>query len=681
MTEGRETKKTSRGCWRWRIAAFAFIVVLGAPPGRATAQSLQDLSLEELMQKDSGRVFGATERMQPATQAPASVSFVTAEEIKRYGYKTLAEILRGVRGMIITDDRAFSYVGVRGFAKPGDYNSRILLLVNGYRVNDNVFGQGEIGSEFGLDPSMFERIEIIRGPASALYGDSAFFAVVNVITKTGAALSGSSVTFETGSYDTSVLRANLGRRYANGLDFALSGTIERSGGVPRLYFPEFDTPETNHGIADHLDGQHLGQFYGRFHFGNLTVTGAYGTREKDIPTASFGTLFDEQRSKERGTDRHTLVDSEYALRTTGMNVTLRASFDRFTYDGVYPFATDQTADGVQLGLNTVVGDRVTIGARATRPIFSGQTLTAGAEFIDNVHQFQQSRFVDPPAELFSLDRPSYQKAVYAQDEVVLPHSVSVTAGLRYDAYADFSKVTPRLAGVWTPTHNQSFKYLYGRAFRAPNAYESNPVYFGDRVLSLRPETIATHEVVWERYTAEWLRTSVSGYWYDADRLITLIPDPTAFLGGSTYANEGEVRAKGLEFEAQFHGKRRLEGMVSYALQHTTDMDTGVTLPNSPKQMLKVRASMPIVTPGSSLAVEVLTVGPRLSLAPATLPTATTANLSLVQPLSRTFEVFGQLRNVFNVLYADPASSANVQDVIYQNGRTFQVGLRWNLQGK
>ena len=94
--------------------------------------------------------------------------------------------------MYVTDDRNFSLVGTRGFAKPGDYNSRILLLVNGHRVNDNVFGQAEIGAEFGLDPAMFERVEIIRGPASSLYGDSAFFAVVNVITRTGASLGGGS---------------------------------------------------------------------------------------------------------------------------------------------------------------------------------------------------------------------------------------------------------------------------------------------------------------------------------------------------------------------------------------------------------------------------------------------------------------------------------------------------------
>src|SRR5215213_263454 len=171
-------------------AALVFGVLLATAPAAAAQQPLPELSLEELMRMDAGRVFGASERIQPVTEAPASVSFITAQEIERYGYRTLADILRAVRGMYVTNDRNFSYVGARGFNKPGDYNSRILLLVNGHRVNDNIFGQAEIGAEFGMDPAMFERVEIIRGPASSLYGDSAFFAVVNVITKSGASLGG-----------------------------------------------------------------------------------------------------------------------------------------------------------------------------------------------------------------------------------------------------------------------------------------------------------------------------------------------------------------------------------------------------------------------------------------------------------------------------------------------------------
>src|ERR1700722_659086 len=250
------------------VSALVLILLL-APLAAEAQQPLPEMSLEELMRLDAGRVFGASERLQPVTEAPASVTFITAEDIKRYGYHTLADILQGVRGMYVTNDRNFSYLGARGFGTPGDYNDRVLLLVNGHRVNDNVYGQAEIGAEFGIDPAMFERVEIIRGPASSLYGNSAFFAVVNVITKSGAALGGASLALEAGTLGAPLPRVSFGRRFASGLDVAVSGTYEQSGGVNQLYFPAFNAPGTNNGIAVGLDSGHLGQIYGQVSFKNL----------------------------------------------------------------------------------------------------------------------------------------------------------------------------------------------------------------------------------------------------------------------------------------------------------------------------------------------------------------------------------------------------------------------------
>src|SRR3984885_4835686 len=240
----------------YRSVALVLVLLL-APSAAEAQQPLPEMSLEELMRLDAGRVFGASERLQPVTEAPASVSFITAEDIARYGYRTLADILQGVRGMYVTNDRNFSYLGTRGFGNPGDYNSRVLLLVNGHRVNDNVYGQAEIGAEFGIDPALFERVEIIRGPASSLYGNSAFFAVINVITKSGSSLGGVSLTLEEGTLGTHLARATAGQRFASGLDVAVSGTFQQSAGVNQLSFPAFDAPGTNNGIAQALDGERV----------------------------------------------------------------------------------------------------------------------------------------------------------------------------------------------------------------------------------------------------------------------------------------------------------------------------------------------------------------------------------------------------------------------------------------
>jgi outer membrane receptor for ferrienterochelin and colicins len=653
--------------------AMALVIALAAP---AAAQSLAELSLEKLMRLDAGRVFGASERSQPVTEAPTSVSFITAEDIARYGYRTLADILQGVRGMYVSDDRNFSLLGTRGFGKPGDYNSRILLLVNGHRVNDNIFGQAEIGAEFGLDPATFERVEIIRGPASSVYGDSAFFAVVNVITKTGGSIDGTSVTYETGSLGTQLVRGTVGQRLANGLDFALSSTVEGSTGNRQLYFPEFDTPETNNGIAEGLDGQGFNQHYGRLAFGNFTVTGAYGRRRKDVPTGYLGGLFNEQIERMRTIDRHSLFDVEYARSVGGSRVVLRGAFDRFTSDGYYPFDASPFAR-ISLGYYNLAGSWVTVGGRVTRPL-PWQTLMVGAEYIDNVQQKYVTGFDEVPQA--SIDQSSSRRAVYVQDEIRLGRHVIVNGGLRYDGYQRFNRVTPRTALIVMPTPHQSFKYLYGRAFRAPNVYETIELYFGPGVTALRPESIDTHEFVWERYTSDWLRTSVSGYWYKADRLITLTEfnDPSALIG-VTYVNQGEVRAKGIELEAQMRLWGDAEGALSYALQEARDQATGDILTNSPRQMIKGRVSAPLFGTSSSVALEVLGVGSRQTIAGNQLAPTGTANLTITKSLGRSFELVGTVRNLFDIEYAVPASDSHLQDSIQQNGRTFRVGLRVNIK--
>jgi outer membrane receptor for ferrienterochelin and colicins len=644
----------------------------------AGAQSLPDLDLEKLMRIDAGRVFGASERSQPVTEAPTSVSFITSEDIARYGYRTLADILHGVRGMYVSDDRNFSFLGARGFGKPGDYNSRILLLVNGHRVNDNIFGQAEIGAEFGLDPATFERVEIIRGPASSVYGDSAFFAVVNVITKTGAEINGSSLTYETGSNGTQLVRGMVGHRLANGVDYALSSTVEESDGVKRLYFPEFDTPGTNNGIAEGLDGQGFNQHYGRLAFGNFTMTGAYGRRRKDVPTASNGAMFNEQLEPARTIDRHSLFDVEYARSIGESRVVLRGAYDRFTSNGYFPYDASPFAR-VAVGYFDVAGSWVTLGGRVTRPL-PWQTLTLGAEYIDNVRQKHVTGFVGDEVPQGSIDTSSSRRAVYVQDEIKLGRHVIVNGGLRYDGYERFNRVTPRTAFIVMPSSSQSFKYLYGSAFRAPNVYETIEFYFGPGVASLRPESIDTHEFVWERYTGDWLRTSVSSYWYKADRLITLTEfnDPSAFLG-ITYENQGEVRAKGLELEAQMRLWGDAEGHLSYALQEARDQATGDILTNSPRQMLKGRVTAPLFGTGSSVALELLGIGSRQTIAGNQLSATGTVNLTVTKSLGRSFELLGTVRNMFDVDYAIPASDSHVQDSIPQNGRTFRVGLRVKIK--
>ena len=332
------------------------------------------------------------------------MSIVTAGDISRYGYRTLADVLRGVRGFYVTDDRNYSVVGARGFNRAGDYSTRVLLLINGHRVNDNVYDQAYIGADALIDAAMIERVEIIRGPASSLYGTNALFATVNVITRTGASLNGGSFDVDTGTLGTQLVRGMAGRRLANGMDFALSGSVERSAGLAHFYLPEFDTPDSNGGLAENVDGEQATHLSGRFGVGDLTINGAFGWRNKYVPTASFGTAFNAQEPREQTTDQKLMVLAQYVRTVRGARVTTEAAIDHAGYDGVYPYAGDEPQDASVPWRDGFSGLRWTASTRATRSMPARQTLTLGAEIVDNVKQNQWGANPFASSDDFVLDR-------------------------------------------------------------------------------------------------------------------------------------------------------------------------------------------------------------------------------------------------------------------------------------
>jgi len=115
------------------------------------AASSAPVSEELLLFQEIPSVYGASKYEQKVTEAPSSVSIITASEIKKYGYRTLADILRSIRSFYVTYDRNYSYVGARGFGRPADYNNRILLLIDGHRTNDNLYDMAFLGTDAILD--------------------------------------------------------------------------------------------------------------------------------------------------------------------------------------------------------------------------------------------------------------------------------------------------------------------------------------------------------------------------------------------------------------------------------------------------------------------------------------------------------------------------------------------------
>ena len=274
---------TKAAHWPTCIAVLA-LALLGTGPALAqnNAPDLTKISLEDLMRIE---VYSASKESEQVAQAPSSVSVITADEIRKYGYRTLADVLRSLRGFYVTYDRNYSYLGARGFARHGSYDTRILLLVDGHRLNDNIYDEALLGTEFPVDVDLIERIEVVRGPSSSLYGTCAFFGVINIITRKRSSLENAEVSAEMASFGSYKGRVTLGHSFRNGLDMLLSGSFYDSHGQERLFFNTFNSPETNNGYAVNADADQSRDFLANLSFRDFSLQGVYGTREKHIPTA------------------------------------------------------------------------------------------------------------------------------------------------------------------------------------------------------------------------------------------------------------------------------------------------------------------------------------------------------------------------------------------------------------
>lgn len=163
-----------------RIGEFVAAACLLLYLPLAAAADLALLSLEDLLQVE---VVSASKFAQKASEAPSAVRVVTAEGIRLHGWATLNEALTSLPGIYANDDRVYSFLGARGLLKPGDLNTRFLLLADGEPMNDHIYEQAFFGDEFPLDLALVKSIEYVPGPGSSIYGANAMFGAINVITK------------------------------------------------------------------------------------------------------------------------------------------------------------------------------------------------------------------------------------------------------------------------------------------------------------------------------------------------------------------------------------------------------------------------------------------------------------------------------------------------------------------
>jgi len=658
------------------VSLVVLFMLLGTGTDCPAQQSKTDLSELSLEQLGNIEVYSASRHLQPSGDAPSSVTVITADEIKRHGYRTLADILRTVRSFYVTYDRNYSSLGVRGFARPGDFNTRILLLVDNHRLNDNIYDEAMIGTESPIDVEMIQRIEIVRGPVSSLYGSNALFAVINIITKQPQDLNGLEVSAEAASFNTYKGRISYGRRLQQ-FEFLISGSFYGSRGQNKLFFPEFNAMETDNGIASHADDDQSGTALITVASRGFTLQGAYGAREKGIPTGAYETIFNNPGT--RATDTHGYLDLHYEHTfANSVNLLARAFVDRYAYQGTYLYPALLDPTRINPNLDYADGKWWGMEIQAQKTVLNRHHVTVGGEYRNNLRQDQLNYDLNPKSLNLDDKRRSFVGALYVQDEVALAKQLTLNAGFRYDYYSSVNASgDPRVALIYRRSNRSALKFVYGQAFRVPNVYEkyySVPPNLPNS--ALKPETIRSTELVWEQSLS-------SRFWWSASAfnqtLADLISQEVTSGDKFIFRNLQRAESDGLELEVKAHLSHGLVGLASYSFQETKDRDTGQFLNNSPRHLAKLSMVQPVVRQSLFLSLDAQYRSGMQAFAGNSISPFTIANLNLLgRRIGRHADISATLYNLLDKKYYDPPSTAVSEKAIQQDGRSFRVNITWHL---
>lgn len=639
------------------------------------SQDLTTLGIEELMKIEVDTVSSASKYEQPVNEAPASVSIVTADEIKKYGYRNLADILQSVRGFSVTNDRNYQYVGVRGFGFPGDYGTRTLVLVDGIRQNDYIYQNAAIGNDFVLDVDLIDRVEIIRGPSYSLYGSNAMLAVINVVTKRGRDLGGTEMSGSAGSFDTYGGRLSYGDRFPSGPELVVSGTLSGSRGQ-NLFYPEFNTPSSNFGWANGCDAEHFGSAFLKVAFQDLTLEGAYVKRSKTIPTAPWGTVFNNPGTETW--DSSAFIDLKYHHTFANeLDLMARFTYNQYSNDGryIYEWADPGEPSFIVTNIDHATNSWLTGELQITKEVFENHKLIGGLEFQDVLSMLQQNHDVE-----INLDdrRNSWNGGVFIQDEYQILDNLILTAGLRYDHYETFGgTLNPRVALIYAPFIRTSLKFLFGTGFRAPNGFE---LYYGDGETTkanpgLREENSASYELILEQYLGRHFRGTVLGYYTRVKDLVTQVIDPAD--GMLIYENISKADIKGLELELDKKWDNGVSGRISYSYQDGRESDIGQWLTNSARHLVKMNLLAPLYRDKVFFGLEEQYTSRKNTLAGSRTRDFFVTNVTLFSHnLLENLELSASVYNLFNSRYSVPGGGEHLQNSIEQDGRSFRVKATW-----
>jgi outer membrane receptor protein involved in Fe transport len=601
---------------------------------RHTEQTL----LDEVRLVPLREVSAASREVESIEDAPASISILSAEELRAFQYPTIFEALRGVRGFAMTFDSVYGNAAVRGLGQPNDYNNRMLLLSDGATLNDNILSQAFISYDARATLEDVDHIEVIRGAGSVIYGTGAVSGVVNLVPKRKDDVSHARVTVGTADQGVAKLHAGLYQRLGERGGVEASVAAARSDGWQGALSFDADgdgAPERN--LAQGINRFDALSTTGRAWHGDLNAQWLYSRREIQVPTGSFGATFNDLSN--RYTDQRAMFELRYEPKLSDtQRLLVRAHVDLYAFDLTFRYQAegDPDANGdpitfTQPYTEDYLGVWGGLEARWTYQASPALRLAVGAQaLVSPKTQIGVSQQEADGSTITLLDRdPSYQTyAGYALLDWKLAHWVKLSFGTRLDVWdrraddgEDFLSLNPRLALIFQPAAAHNLKVMAGRAFRAPSAYEFFYTDGGVTTLrsdccgqTLRPETFYQSEIEYAyRLDDDWsLLASVHGL-YAQDFVSTLpVPDQPDLLFFGNSSEDQWILGADVEVRRELRRGWMFSAFAGalWARSTNTDAASDASIPNAPVAYGAVKSIIPLIPDRLRLATRLTLEAPR-----------------------------------------------------------------------
>ncbi|MFA5984100.1 MAG: TonB-dependent receptor [Methylococcaceae bacterium] len=670
-------------------------------------EDLFELSPAELGELPVVTIASGTPRT--IAQSPAVTTVITAEQIKAMGARQLSEVLETVPGMHAsvqqaTYDTNYSVRGIRN-----EINAQLLFLLDGTRMNLPYRGGLATGLQIGIEA--IQRVEIIRGPGSALYGADAFAGVINIVTKKAKDINGTNLGVRSGNFDRQSGWAQQSGNWAGwdiaanfqfqnaGLDSGQVISSDRQTGIDRAVGTRVSRAP---GVVQ-AQFESINSFFNlqRKHW-NINFSAMSGS---DAGTnAGVNAVLDPNG---RGGGEQYLADLRYSTeddienwelkaQLTYLYSELDASFQAFPNGAVLPVsATGDVSFSAPVaivsfpdGANTTLGRVEQIPSLNLSSIYRGfdaHLLQLGFGYrYEQVRATNSSNFgrgainaaalLPPPAvnvqngTLTNFDNtqfaylPPLQRSIgslFLQDEWQLAKAWQVVAGARYDHYSDFGGTfNPRLALIWEVNDQLTSKILYGRAFRAPSfleqANQNNPTLVGNR--NLKPEIINTIELAFNYRPIPALRTGVNFYYYELNDGIQIVRSTSS--QAFTFQNVGNQNGYGTEFEWNWQLDEQWSINGNYAWQNSRNDQTGQRIRGVPEHHVYAAAVWKFDRYWQ-LQSQLNWVGSRLNPVATNAPLADFESIDMTLSRKKLFnflDLTGSVRNIFDEDIREPSVS-------------------------